>query len=124
MLRVESDWLAHDTLPTEEVPDGVKTAEPRNFGMTHWREMFSSRQRLVPCPFVEEFRRLVPEVRSAVPTDRAEAVLALLAMLQGKAVNYDAILSSWHAARVTMRSVFDQHNYSDQARVRRVRRRP
>ncbi len=112
MLRVEADWLANETIPREVVPDGVKTAEPRNFGMLHWRDMFSPRQRLVHGTFVDEFRRIVPEVRSALPTDRAQAVLALLAMLQAKAVNYDAILSSWHAARVTMRSVFDQHNYS------------
>jgi adenine-specific DNA methylase len=75
--------------------------------------MFSPRQLLVHGVFVEEFRRLVGEVRSSiVDRERADAVLALLGMMQGKALNFNAMLSSWHVSRQTMRSVFDTHNFA------------
>lgn len=110
LASVLDDWLADGILPNEAVPPGLKTAEPLNYGMTLWRQMFSPRQLLVHGVFVDEFRKLMPEVKEALPSDLASAVLTLLALMQGKAVNYDAILSSWHAARATMRSVFDAHN--------------
>ena len=43
-----SDWLARDIVPSEAIPEGNKTTEPRQRGMTHWRDMFSSRQLLGP----------------------------------------------------------------------------
>jgi adenine-specific DNA methylase len=86
---------------------------PVTYGMPRWRDMFSPRQLLAHGAFVEEFRRLIPEVQAAVSgTARAEAVLALLAMMQNKALNYNAYLSSWHVAREVMRSVFERHDFS------------
>jgi adenine-specific DNA methylase len=110
LSRLLPTWLDRDQVPNEEVPKGLKTTEPRNYGMAYWRDMFSPRQLLVHGMFVEEYRRLVPEVRDVLGGDRAEAVLALLALLQGKALNWNAILSSWDASRDKMRSVFDSHN--------------
>ncbi|MHB8289263.1 MAG: DUF1156 domain-containing protein [Acidimicrobiales bacterium] len=106
----KDEWLANGTIPSEEVPSGNKTSEPLRYGMTHWHDMFSPRQLLVHGTFVEEFRRLIPEVRGALPPDRADAVLGLLALMQGKALNYNAYLASWHATRGTMRSVFERHD--------------
>ena len=40
------------------------------------------------------------------------AVLALLALIQGKAVNWNAALSSWDVSRQKIRSVFDRHDFS------------
>ena len=104
-------WEADGTLPSERVPVGNKTKEPLNYGMPRWRDMFSPRQLLVHGCFVEEHRRLIDEVREAMPDqDRADAVLALLALMQGKALNWNARLSSWDASRDKIRSVFDSHN--------------
>ena len=104
-------WEADGTLPSERVPVGNKTKEPLNYGMPRWRDMFSPRQLLMHGFFVEEHRRLIDEVRAAMPDrDRADAVLALLALMQGKALNYNARLSSWDAGRQKIRSVFDSHN--------------
>ena len=61
--------------------------------------------------FVEEFRRLTVEVRSELAADRAEAVLAILSLAHAKALNYNAVLSSWNVNRERVRSVFDQHNF-------------
>ena len=39
-------------------------------------------------------------------------VLGLLGIMQGKALNYNGRLSSWHAGRQTIRPVFDSHNFA------------
>ena len=63
--------------------------------------------------FVEEFRKLIPEVRAAIDDpDRADAALALLALIQGKALNWNAQLTSWDVSRQKTRSVFDSHSYA------------
>ena len=111
MVRVEPAWLAGGILPTEEVPVG-NDQRPLQYGMERWYKMFSPRQRLVHGTFVEEFHRLVPEVRAAGPSDRADATLALLAMMLGKAVNWNAFGSSWDATRDKIRSVFERHDFA------------
>jgi putative DNA methylase len=116
LRRLEPKWAAANILPTEDIPAGNKTNEPLQLGIRRWRDLFSPRQLLVHGTFVEEFQHLVAEVQSQV-TDRhrAEAILALLALMVGKAINWDAILSSWDVSRDKMRSVFDQHNFSFKA---------
>ena len=102
-------WLASGILPSEAVPEGLKTVEPIRFGMTRWSDFFTARQSLVHGTFGEEFARLVPEVRAELG-DRADDVLFELALMQGKALNYNSRLTSWHVMRQVMRSVFDSHN--------------
>lgn len=110
--RLMPEWEANDILPTEPVPEG-NDARPHHYGMSRWRDMFSPRQLLVNGMFIEEFKKLVPEVREAIQdTERAEAVLALLAMMQGKAVNWNSYMSSWDVSRQKMRSVFDRHDFA------------
>lgn len=111
--RLLPQWERDEVLPNEAIPVGNKTNEPHNYGMTHWRDMFTPRQLLVHGVFVQEYRQLIPDVRDELRTaERADAVLALLAMMLGKALNYDARLGSWHAGRQVTRSVFDSHNYA------------
>ena len=107
------EWERDDVLPSERIPEGNKTREPHNYGMGRWRDMFTPRQLLVHGCFVEEYRRLIPEVRAAIPDpQRADATLVLLAMMQSKALNFNARLSSWHVERQVIRPVFDSHNYA------------
>ncbi|MXX42193.1 MAG: DUF1156 domain-containing protein [Acidimicrobiales bacterium] len=111
--RLLPQWERDDVLPSEAIPSGNKTDEPHNYGMTRWCDMFTPRQLLVHGTFVEEFRELIPRVRAELGgADQADAVLALLAMMLGKALNYNARLGSWHVGRQVMRSVFDSHNYA------------
>jgi adenine-specific DNA methylase len=109
---LEVKWAQDDILPNEEVPHG-NDARPHHYGMGRWRMMFSPRQLLAHGTFVEEFQALVPEVRAGT-TDlsRADAVLALIATMQGKALNYNAYLSSWHVTKSVMRSVFERHDFA------------
>jgi len=104
-------WVSIGAVPTEAIPFGNDT-RPQQYGMDLWRDMFSPRQLLVHARFVEEFHRIVPEVTEAQGPDRARTICGLLGLMQGKALNYDAILASWHATRATMRSVFERHDLS------------
>jgi putative DNA methylase len=113
LARLAPAWAADDVLPIEEVPAGQKTPELLNKGMDRWTDIFSPRQRLAHGMFVSELRALIPEIRSAVEDqERADALLALLAMMQGKALNWNALLSSWNVLKQGMRSVFDTHNFA------------
>lgn len=110
--RVRATWVASDLLPSEEIPQGLKTAEPLRFGMTRWADMFNPRQLLVHGVFAEEFLRLIEEVRESMDSERADAVLLLLGLMQGKALNYNSKLASWIAPRQVIRSVFERHDLS------------
>lgn len=113
LARLLPDWEANDVIPDETIPDGNKTSELLRYGMFRWRDVFSPRQLLVHGTFVEEFRKLIPELRSTVEdADRADAVLALLALMQGKALNYNSALSFWHAIRQTTGNTFDRHDFA------------
>jgi adenine-specific DNA methylase len=110
LARMLPGWEAEGLLPDELIPEGNKTREPHNYGMTRWRDMFSPRQLLVHGCFVEEYRRLIDDVRTGIPDqDRADAVLALLALIQGKAINYNSRLSVWHVSRQVMANTFSSH---------------
>jgi len=106
-----ASWLAADVLPTEDVGEGLKTGEPLRYGMRRWRDFFTARQALVHGTFGEEFAALVPEVREALGGE-ADDVLFELALMQGKALNWNSRLSSWDVSRQKMRSVFDTHNFA------------
>lgn len=109
LLEVEHDWLIDGVLPAEDVEPGLKTQEPIRMGLTKWRDFFTPRQALVHGTFGEEFARMIPDVKEALG-DKADDVLFELALMQGKALNWNSRLSSWNVGRQGMRSVFDSHN--------------
>lgn len=109
--RLLPQWEQDDVLPTERFPEGNDN-RPIQYGMSRWRDFFTPRQMLVHGCFVEEFRKLVPEVRAAIDDpDRADAVLALLALMQGKALNYNTRQTTWMIARTQIRTTFDVHAF-------------
>lgn len=103
------EWEAAGFIPTEEIPDGNKTGEPLRFGMKRWSDFFSDRQLLVHATFAREFAVLMDEVR-AEEGELAEDILFELALMQGKALNYNSRLTTWHTGRQVTRGVFDSHN--------------
>lgn len=110
--RLLPQWEQEDLLPTEAVPEGNKTKELLNYGMTHWRDLFTPRQLLVHGCFVEEYRQLINEVRAAIPDrERADAVLALLAMMQGKAVGYNSRQVGWDVSYQKIAHAFALHAF-------------
>lgn len=119
--RIKAPAQSAGILPTEEIPAGLKTSEPIRYGMTSWLSMYTPRQALVHGTFVDEYQKLVPEIRAALGRRRvdgtgdfalADAVLAELALMQGKAVNYNSRLSFWHTPRQTMGNVFSKHDFA------------
>ncbi|MCB0857327.1 MAG: DUF1156 domain-containing protein [Solirubrobacterales bacterium] len=104
-------WEAEDVIPDETRYIGPADRSA-NYGISHHRDLFSPRQLLVHGTFVEEFRKLTAEIHAELGTERGDAVLTEIGMMQGKAVNWNAALSSWNAARQTMRSVFDRHDFA------------
>ncbi len=110
--RLLPGWLASGVVPDEELPDGNKTDEPIRYGICRWADMFSARQLLVQATFVEEFQRIVPEILTDLGDDNGTPVAALLGLMQGKALNWNAILASWDVSRDKIRSVFDTHSFA------------
>jgi putative DNA methylase len=105
-------FAAADVLPTEEIPFGSKTSEPHRYGYTSWVDCFTPRQLLAHATFIEQWRELREEVVEALGVDRAREVMTLLAMMQHKALNYNARLSAWHPTRASMANVFDRHDFA------------
>lgn len=112
LRAVRADWEARGILPNEEIPDQANYDRGhRMYGIDRWVDFFTPRQALVHGTFGEEFASLVPEVREALGAD-AEDVLFELALMQGKALNWNARASTWDVSRQKMRSVFEKHNFS------------
>ena len=112
LQRLLPRWEQEGVLPDEPVPAG-NDERPHLYGMPRWRDMFTPRQLLVHGCFVEEYRRLIPEVRAAYLEDpaRADAVLTLLAMIGGKAVDYNSRQAGWDVSRQKLRNAFSVHAY-------------
>lgn len=108
--QLKEQWLSQGILPTEDFPEG-NDLRPKHYGLAKWVDFFSPRQALVHGTFGDEFAKLIPEVRAALG-DRANDVLFELALMQGKALNYNSRLGSWHVSKQVMRSVFERHDFA------------
>jgi len=105
-------WENDDVLPTESIPVGSKTPEPLKMGILRWRDMFTTRQLLAHGVFVDEWRRLAGEVRAAEGGERADRILALLALMQGKAIDYSSRQTTWESSRQKVGHTFQSHSYA------------
>ncbi len=112
LARKRPLWEARDIIPTEEIPAGLKTSEPRRYGIYTWADMLSPRQLLAFGIAIEALHELAIEIRKSPDSTRAGAIEAYLGVVISKAVNYNSYLASWNAPRGVMRSVFDRHDFS------------
>lgn len=111
--RLLPEWEAEDIIPDESIPLGNKTSDPHLYGIRTWRDMYSRRQLLAHGAFVEEYRRLIPEVRELIADqDRAEAVLALVGLLQGKAITHNSQQSRWDPGSHKVTNAFERHDFA------------
>ncbi len=109
---VKALWQATGILPSEEIPvEANYDRGHRMYGINTWLDFFTPRQALAHGTFGEEFARIVPEVQESLG-ESADAVLFELALMQGKALNWNSRASTWDVSRQKMRSVFEKHNFS------------
>jgi adenine-specific DNA methylase len=96
--RVESDFeLA--TFLTSSIPEGEKTSEPLEYGLTEWRDLFSPRQLISHFEYLDAFRHFEPQIRENHDEETAEAILAILSLVSGKLIDYNSRLSPWNTSR-------------------------
>ena len=112
LLELKDIWQAQGNLPSEDIP-GESNYERghRMYGRRTWLDMFTARQALVHGTFSDEFAKLIPEVKDALG-DQAEDVLFELALMQGKALNWNSRSTTWDVGRQKIRSTFEKHNFS------------
>lgn len=111
LARLLPGWESEDVIPKEAFPRG-NDMRPVEYGMPRWRDMFSPRQLLVHGSFVEEYRKLMPEVREAIADrSRADATLALLGLLVGKGADWNSLQSMWNINGQSISHGFTQHAF-------------
>ena len=107
------EWEALDMVPGEDIPKGNKTTEPRRYGMSSWRDLFSLRQLLCHGTSVEVFREMLDADRAnSELTEIRQAAYGYLSLSLDKFINWNARLSSWNVNLERMRSVFDRHDFA------------
>ncbi len=110
--RLLPSWLANGIVPGENFPAPAPNHDIRPYGFQRFIDFFSPRQLLVHATFVEEYDRIVSDIIEDLGQNKGAAVAALLALMQGKALNWNALSSSWDTSRDKIRSVFDTHSIS------------
>ena len=105
-------WEAKGLVPSEPFPETATDTRPLRYGMRTWADLFSPRQLLALCTYLEAYHEVAAEVRAALPEDRARAVLTYLALVLDKCADYNSTLASWDATRFKVRNTFDRHDFS------------
>lgn len=111
MLRCQSAWEAEGLALDEEIPVGKETHD-HGYGVCHWRDFFSPRQRLALGTALDELRKVQKKVQEELPKDRAEAVGVYLAIAFDKACDYNSRMVRWHTGRQVVTNTFDRHDFS------------
>ena len=107
------EWEAFDLVPSEKIPEGNKTEEPRRYGMTMWRDLFSPRQLLCHGTSVEVFREMLEADHEAGRLDEVrKAAFGYLAFSLDKLRDYNSRMTRWHVGRQVMVNTFDRHDFS------------
>jgi len=107
------DWEACNIVPTEAVPDGLKTNEPLRYGVTRWRDMFSPRQLLGHALAVELYREMWEEANAGGKVSPVlRAAFVYLAIALDKMLNYNARMCRWDVTTGRIRSKFDRHDFA------------
>jgi putative DNA methylase len=104
-------WEAGGIVPTEERYIGPADRSA-NYGITRWHECFAPRQLLSLCTYVEELRRLEPEIVQELGEGKAAAVVTYLGLAIDKAADYNSRITKWDGTRNKITNTFDRHDFS------------
>jgi len=114
-LELESrrpQWLSAGVIPKEDIGVSNYDRGHRLYGINSWVDFFSARQLLVHGTFVEEFRKLLPEILAEEGDSRGRTIGGVLAMMQGKALSHGSVQCRWDSTREKVVNIFDKHNFS------------
>ena len=99
LYYIENGWI-----PTEEIPDGDKTRELLNNGITKWRDLFNPRQLLAHAIYAKNFSKAKQSLfadltRGTDEWEFATTVAVYSAFIFDSAIDYNSVLSLWHPGR-------------------------
>ena len=108
------EWEALDMVPSERIPEGSKTMEPRRYGMAAWRDLFSARQLLCHGTSVEVFREMLEADRAADElTVGRKAAYGYLALALDTLLDYNNRCSYWDTNTGRgIRHIFNRHDFA------------
>ena len=107
------EWEALDLVPSERIPEGNKTMEPKRYGMSAWRDLFSPRQLLCHGTSVEVFREMLEADRAAGELKEVrKAAYGYLAIALDTLLNYNNRAGRWDSTTGRVRSIFDRHDFA------------
>jgi putative DNA methylase len=107
------EWEAFDFIPSEEIPPGSKTTEPKRYGMQWWRDFFTPRQLLCHGTSVEVYRELLSqEELEGSLSNVTKAAFVYLALALDTMFNYANRSGRWDVLKQTFRSIFDRHDFA------------
>jgi putative DNA methylase len=97
-------WEARGLVSGEAVPEGLKTMEPLNFGMSRWYQFFNPRQLLTHLTYLEKFEQAKQKLfagrgRGSEEWDLASAILTYGAMVFDTCLDYNCLISLWDSTR-------------------------
>ena len=97
-------WTALRLIPSEIIPEGLKTREPLNFGMPRWCDLFNPRQLLTHLTYLEKFLMEKEKLFSGKQRDSEEwdfeaAVATYGAIVFDACIDYNCLISLWDSTR-------------------------
>lgn len=97
-------WATLGLVPSETIPEGLKTREPLNFGMPRWCDLFNPRQLLTHLTYLEKFQQAKEKLfanaeEGSEEWEFAEAVATYGAILFDTCVDYNCLISLWDSTR-------------------------
>ncbi|MDR7416913.1 MAG: DUF1156 domain-containing protein [Armatimonadota bacterium] len=104
-------WEARDLVPREPFPETANDTRPLQYGMRTWADLFSPRQLLALCTYLEAYHEVAEEVRAALPEDRARAVLTYLALVLDKCADYNNTFAFWDYTRWGLKHGMTGHDF-------------
>lgn len=112
LMKKQHDWVAKNLLPSEPIPEGNKTSEPRRYGEYQWTDSFSPRQLFSFAAYQKTLDEVAHEIRgSSSESNRYKAILTYLALALDKAVIYNNRHCRFDPSR-GIRSIFDRHDFA------------
>lgn len=105
-------WERQGLLPTETFPEQSSDPRPRVYGMRRFCDMFSPRQLLALCTYLETLLALWPHMQADLGPERAAAVRTYLAIILNKVANYNSQNAFWDYTRDKIAHAFSRHDFA------------